>query len=194
MSLCNRDCRFFLCLHFDTHSMSVATFRYFFLVLNQAQGRKDPLYLQLDRKIPKPLQWQYKVIFMGTINNFTPCWAAERCCFWSSPIPDACFDFLCKKSASVASHSGSASSRRQTPSVPACCCQMYCTCLLKLNVSTWKEKPYSTTLFFLEKIRLTSIAYHEMPLCMKLKIYSNVILETEMPWGARCSDRNWGQA
>lgn len=46
-----------------------------------------------------------------------------------------CFDFLWKKPAAVSSHSGLASSRRWTPSVPAYCHRLCCTCLLELNRS-----------------------------------------------------------
>lgn len=131
---------------------------------------------------------------MGAVNNFTPSWTAERRYFWSSHILEACFDFLWKKPAPVSSHSGLASSRRRTPSVPAYCHRMRCTCLLKLNMSMCKGKSYSTRLFFLEKIHLTFIRDGEMSLFVKLVIYSNAISETEMPWGTHYSDRSQGQA
>lgn len=131
---------------------------------------------------------------MRAANNFTPCWAAERCYFWSSHILDACFDFLWKKAAAVSSCSGLASSRRWTPSAPAYCRRMCCTCLLKLNVRTCKGKSYSTRLFFLEKIHLTFIPDGEICLFTKLGIYSNAMSGTEMPWGAHYSARSQGQA
>lgn len=66
-----------------------------------------------------------------------------------------CFDFLWKKPAAVSSHSGLPSSRRWTPSVPAYCHRLCCTCSLELNGSTCEGKPCSTRLFFLEKIHFT---------------------------------------
>lgn len=73
-----------------------------------------------------------------------------------------CLDFLWKKPAAASSHSGPASSRRWTPSVPAYCHRLCCTCLLELNSSTCEGKPCSTRLLFLEKIHLTWTHNSEM--------------------------------
>lgn len=163
-------------------------------IKSNSGGEKNPLYLHLGRKLSKPLQGEYKVIFTGAVNNFTPCWAAERCYFQSSHILDACFDFLWKKPPPLSSHSGLAPSRRWTPSAPAYCRRMCRTCLPKPSMSTCKGKSYSTRLFFLEKIHLTLTPVGEMSLFMKSVIYSNAIPEAEMPRGAHHSDRSQGQA